>query len=421
MAQIVPGAPNLGAQLGSGLSAGLSALAEQKFAQLARREVHRERASRLSALGIPPAQADYLAGLGDKYSFVGASNFFNSGGGQEQQAYGEPTPQRQPMQMAQPQQQGLEQLASQVNQIPGASPSPEQLMLQSLASGNPLSPIEATLQSIQERQIASPGQTAMVVQPSSNVGQPNTQQGMPEIPPEVQQAIDSQQQAQQQETSRARKPGIFGSPGVLTTGGIDKQQEAIEKHNASFNKELDKKEAAAIKLLQISDRMDSELDTRKTSSGIYGQIQEKLGLPKNESTSNFDSDAESAAILRATLIPGNTTNERLKASRREKPNISQPIGTQRARIAVMRNDALDVLDQVEARRQLIEENGNNEPKNMKYAVEKRARELKAERKSVFKIGSVVSESNSKGIPEGATSIGEDGNPYVRKNGKWVPA
>jgi hypothetical protein len=176
MAQIVPGAPNIGQQLGSGLSAGLSALAEQKFSQLARREAHREKTSRLIGLGLPANEANYIAGLEDKYAYPAVNQFYNSGGGQQGQSYGEQTPQGQPQttQEQQQPQQNLEQLAGQANQIPGANTSPEQLMLQSLASGQPLTPIQALMKSIESRQASQNQQQSLGSPPQSQPGQPQS-------------------------------------------------------------------------------------------------------------------------------------------------------------------------------------------------------------------------------------------------------
>jgi hypothetical protein len=246
------------------------------------------------------------------------------------------------------------------------------------------------------------------------------------IPPELRDMI-----APDKNEAPKRRQGIFGG-GASGIAGVGKeltaaQQTAIENSNSKYNEDLDRRAKAAKNLVNIANAMEELISGGNVSSGLFGAIQGKLGASvQGGDTSDFDSLSEDAANEAASLLPGVITNEKLKSARRTKPNLSQTKSTQLSRIYAMKKKAEDVLLLDRIRREIVKENGGVQPRNIGRVIEDRVAGLgedlsKSQKTSAFKIGSVVSESNSKGIPEGATSIGEDGNPYVRKNGKWVPA
>jgi hypothetical protein len=427
MAQVVNNPTGFGAGLGRGLSAGLTQLAEQKFAELERRSKHSEKANRLKALGLSHEESDYLAGLEDKFNYLGASNYF--GNKNQQQPQGQ---QEQPQQV---QQQGtLEQLTNATPSIPGTAKSPEQLMLESLASGQPLSPIQALMKSLEMRggnqqQI---GQTQSTQPNNVAMGNVMAPQGQNDMSQQVQQQPQPQvaKNIPQQQPPQQRAPSIFGNAQASSsTPSVKPQQQAsIDRANAPFVKDLDKRANAAKELIEIADRMESLVSSGKVSKGPWGAIQQRLGkiIPQSPETEQFDSDASAAAILKASLIPGTVTNERLKASERTKPSINQTPESQLARIRVMRNEALGVIAEDEVRSQIIEENGGNQPPNMRQLVEKRAKEIKkefrqAEKAADLSVGSVVDSTKSSYVPEGTTGTDEKGNPVLFKKGKWVRA
>ena len=416
MAQIVPGPNNLGAQIGAGLSAGLTRLAEQKFEQLARREIHREKASRLIGLGLPPNQADYLAGLSDRYGYAHAQGFLGQQP-EQQQAYGEQTTQGAPQQVQQPQQMqqpDLNQIAG--TQIPGASPSPEQLMLQSLAQGQPLSDIQANLQAVREPSMKQGvGDNRRAQQPRANL-QEEMIMGHA-MPQELRDFIAEEKKSVAQESPKSKK----GSTELIKAVNqelSDSQQTAVERTNAKYNEELDRRARAARNLLGIATSMEELVNKGNVSSGVLGAIQNKLGSSlQGEDTATFDSLSEEAANEAASLFPGQVTNEKLRSARKTKPNLSQPRETQLSRIYSMKKKAEDVIALDDIRRQIVEENGGKQPRNIGRVIEQRYKRYESEKG--VQVGAVVSAEQS--APEGSTAIDESGNPYVFRNGRWVKA
>lgn len=431
MAQIVPGAPNIGQQLGSGLSAGLSALAEQKFAQLARREAHREKASRLIGLGIPPQEADYLAGIQDsKYGANGnayASKFLNG----PDQSYGEQTPQVQPQQQAP--QQNLEQLAGNVNQIPGANASPEQLMLQSLASGNPLSPIQAELKSIESPQVSQQQVLGGGQQPPMGTPQSTEQEEMIDghpMPQELKDFISELKQpgSNKKTSKKLLAQGDHGAPpGINAT-----QQTGIEQKNALYNKEFGRRRNSARDFLKLAPRLEEDILSGEILSPREAALQEKLGSvvkPYNSRTSSFVTDANKLALLELYMSPGEPTEGKLEAHQLAKPNLTQTDDVKLERVRDIKDKATEILLEEEARNQLLEENGGFQPRNFEDVAIARREKLKKEYikqqkeelKMKFKAGAEFDGlPDARYAPSDARLQGENGVMYKPVKGKWVP-
>jgi len=110
--------------------------------------------------------------------------------------------------------------------------------------------------------------------------------------------------------------------------------------------DITKKVESAEEIIDIANQLEKLHKTGKVASGWRGAWKSKLGrsvLPFNDETDEFDSLASRAALLEAQLIPGVTTNEKLRAAERTKPNISQTTKTQLARIRAMREKAEKTL------------------------------------------------------------------------------
>jgi hypothetical protein len=118
--------------------------------------------------------------------------------------------------------------------------------------------------------------------------------------------------------------------------------------SAKYNENITKKVDTARELLQIADEMESLIKSGKVLHGTQGAWAKRLnnwaGVALGDETGTFDSLGSQAAILEAGLIPGTTTNEKLKAAERTKPNITQSRKTQEARIKAMRKKAQDILN-----------------------------------------------------------------------------
>jgi hypothetical protein len=171
------------------------------------------------------------------------------------------------------------------------------------------------------------------IKPSGNAGQNSSLMQAIQQPLQGQQeTTQAQKQAQpQQQMSERQKFGkALGQKGV----------------SAKMDKDVQKKVDSATELLQIADEMEKLWKTKKVSAGRKGAWQKRLGptiWEPNEETNTFDSLGSQAAILEASLIPGQTTNEKLKAAERTKPNITQNEKTQLSRINAMRKKAQDIL------------------------------------------------------------------------------
>lgn len=313
MAQIVNNPPTLGASIGKGLSAGLQSLAEQKFAEMDRKAKHAEKATRLRALGLPGAEADYLAGLEDKFNYLGASNYFANRNQSEQQQ-----PQAQSQQQEQPQ-GTLEQLVNAAPSVPGAAPSPEQLMLESLASGQPLTPIQALMKSLEMRN----GQSQQMSAPQSTQQNAN-QQSNPMAPKGQNQASQQMQGQQQPETfklpnespykqdSEQEIPGIFRNSGFEINGLKQaslnpaaaekearltaKEERLVSQEARKFTKDYVKKAESAKANIRDYDLLIRQAESGKLRAGAKHQLLTKVGL--GEFNQNFETQIANKLIAR---------------------------------------------------------------------------------------------------------------------------
>jgi len=149
-----------------------------------------------------------------------------------------------------------------------------------------------------------------------------------------------------QQAPRASEKGRLGKAFGKQTNLSAKQQEAITK-----------KVEAADQLLKIADRMEELHASGKVLEGRWGTWQRRLGplgiWQPNDETSEFESLGSEAAVIEAGLISGQTTNEKLKAAERIKPNITQTKKAQLARINAMRKKAESVLKQYGSSSEII--------------------------------------------------------------------
>lgn len=161
------------------------------------------------------------------------------------------------------------------------------------------------------------------------------------------------QRALQPEIGQSRPPEIKqpGRPKPPIKAGINKLGRALGKSaiNANQSKDIQRKIESANELLGIADEMEKLWSTGKVLNGTKGSWARKLngiaGISYGDETGTFDSLGSQAAILEASLIPGVTTNEKLKAAERTKPNITQSRNTQQARIKAMRKKAQEIIKQ----------------------------------------------------------------------------
>lgn len=290
----------IGSGLGEGVSAGLEQVAQRRTRELARKESIKD----FTNAGFTPEEAGLLLSFPEKDRFE-AAQFLAARNNQYEQPRPQPTFQDlvdQERGMGQEQQQGQRDLSN----------------------------------------LFSPQMTQKVLQqPAAQLVQsPNAANKQQEIPPQLKQVTQQLEQvvAQKQQESPGQSVRNALGRNIEKVGKSTKQQETTQK-----------KVDSARELLQIADEMEKLHSTGKVLNGRWGTWQRKLGplgvWEPNDETNTFDSLGSQAAILEASLIPGVTTNEKLKAAERTKPNITQTKQTQLSRIKAMRKKAQDILKQ----------------------------------------------------------------------------
>lgn len=228
-------------------------------------------------------------------------------------------------------------------------------------------------------------------------GQGGPQQGGPQGPEQINQLLKGPMDAQQAAGSLMQQAGQQqGQPQQeqqqqqprQTLGGALGGQQKQTPGTLDTNKRI----AAAKELLEAADEMEALWNSGNVANGVTGAWKKKLSpqfWSLNEESNTFDSLASQAAILEASLIPGVTTNQKLIAAERTKPNLTQHKKTQFSRIKAMRKKAQDILNQY----------GN---------------------KVDYSVGQSVN-----GLPDPATVdpnlvlSDEQGNDVVIKGGQWV--
>ena len=290
----------LGSGLGEGISAGLDEVARRRTKELARKQFIKD----FTSTGdFTPEEAALLLTFPENQRFE-AAQFLAARNNQYQQ------PQQQPTF------QDLVENERGLNEQRG-------------------------LQNPDLRGLFSPQMTQRALQPSPVEAVQSQSAPNIKINPKAQKELEDATAHMERAVAIQEKPAKKTVRQAFAEGGLGGQ-----KISESAKKDITKKIEVAEELLQIADEMEKLHASGKVLSGRKGSWQKRLGSSiwePNDETNTFDSLGSQAAILEASLIPGVTTNEKLKAAERTKPNITQTAKTQLSRIQAMRKKAQTIL------------------------------------------------------------------------------
>jgi len=263
----------------------------------------------------------------------------------------------------------------------------------------------------------SPQAPQQVMQPSP-IGLSSQQ---PPQPQQIQQQQVAQQiqQPTQQPQQKSIADYIATQQAVKSTLGDKelKQQNAVDKANAPYIKAVDKNADNAQQIIDIANEMKQLLAKGQVQSGIWGAYAPTQLT--NAATQEYITLSNKLAGLEA-LKYGQGSNAKIKFAQASKPNIAQEVSTQNFLLDKILETAQPAIREKELTTQLIEANGNLQPRDLRTKVDEALRnEKKAKHKENKKleIGSTLDEL-PQDAPEGTILETENGQRIQRVGNQW---
>lgn len=327
---------SLGQSTGSVLGQSLQALAERRISDQHKKQLLQEKSEAFRGLGLDPAEANYVAGLDPQFAKLYLEN----------KGFG----------------------------IPEYKPQISPDMLQQLQPNLP-----SYDQSLQDRLGTSPQQQfqqqAGSVLPQGGI----PRQGLPEFTPapretQLEDYLKDPRLTPSQRANFALKLEQMKQKGSIANS-LDGQpimndkeralqerrQKRIDLSNKPFLTKLDTALESAERIKELTNEMQTLLDTGKVTSGFYGKYAPIQFL--NDESQAFDAKSkELAALLGATK--GTASNFKIQLAQDYKPNLGQSTSTQQKLLT----DALKLADRIirtgDIRDSVIEDNNGVQPENL---------------------------------------------------------
>lgn len=260
-------------------------------------------------------------------------------------------------------------------------------------------------------------QDPMAPQQMPQEGMPQQQQGQPGGLPSMQ-GLDrqgayqlaqlAQQQQQAQEASQVKR-----------SAAEERRRSNIFKENAPVLEKIEDRGTESRRLLNLSDDLLGILDSGEVVTGIGGKLlPDFLQTPKGQ---EFQSKLNELVLAKAESGKGVPSRVRLLLEQTSKPNIWQSPKTLKSLLdkiknnpEVQKNIAMDA-----ARSELEEKFGEDQPRNIKTLIQKRAHELTPK-------GNKEITLDMEAMPPAELYTGrtltnaETGEQLISRNGQWVP-
>jgi len=195
-----------------------------------------------------------------------------------------------------------------------------------------------------------------------------------------------------------------------------KQQEHIEKLNRPYLEQHEQGVKVASDTKTIAQDMLALLDTGRVGSGWTGALGESelFGLPTKQlqslETRAYMAKSSELALKLASVGGGVPSSLRIKTAQSIKPNVSQPIGTQRKLLNDIIKGADEVLINDQARQDVLAANDNKQPENIEREIKKRVHAIKKQ----LSLG--LPDPNE--YEEGSVWLAEDGSYFKQLSGAW---
>lgn len=268
------------------------------------------------------------------------------------------------------------------------------------------------LQPIIKQQLQAPSNAAYLqgIQSFLDGEQMAPQQGVQQQSPgglAIQPGLNAQQATKLAELG-LRKKEIEENRALKQEAANLKKQEAIQKRNEPFLKEIRESKPIAQKTFDLATQMKQLLDTGKVRSGLGGYIPNAI---QNPETQQFIAKSNELAGLIASSGKGVPTNFKIKLAQISKPEVTQSEATKRALLDGLVKDAQKILLKDEARQQIIDEHNGKEPENIESLVKRRVHKLKKEQEASLDLPD-VSEYSEDAV------IRVDGKTYERSGNEW---
>lgn len=191
-----------------------------------------------------------------------------------------------------------------------------------------------------------------------------------------------------------------------------KQQAIIHAENKPYLDLLDKSSVPAQNINALAKQMKDLLNTNNVSTGFAGRYTPKQ--LQNFETQTFDAKANELAALIAGQGNGVATNFKIKLAQLTKPMIDQKRETQEQLL----NDAIEktekVLQQEEARQEIIAGNGGLEPRNIKFLINEK---IKTDPVYKYNLPRIAYDDGSDVKNGDIVQVAD--HTFERQNNKWI--
>ncbi len=203
-------------------------------------------------------------------------------------------------------------------------------------------------------------------------------------------------------------------------------QQHSERLNAPVLKQIEERAIPARNISNIASELTDLLNTGKVITGIKGRFTPKE--LQTEEGQEFLAKINELVLQKAQLGKGVPTKLRLSLEQLSKPDVWQKPQAIKKLLSDIQNQPeiqRDIASD-QARQEIIQEVGENQPKNIKALIEKRTKEILGENKKEIKLIEKQNKQSEAGLPPAKQFEGKiarnsiTGERRRSQNGQWIP-